>query len=32
MGKTAGEGTTKHTLGVVRDIMRDRAEVSEFDS
>ena len=31
VGQTAGEGTTKHALGVVRDIMGHRADVSMFD-
>ena len=30
MGKTAGDGTTQHAFGVVRDIMRHRAEISSF--
>jgi hypothetical protein len=30
MGKTAGDGTTQHALGVVRDIMRHRADISSF--
>ena len=28
MSNTAGKDTTKHTLGIVRDIVRDRADVS----